>query len=161
MVTMQLFHVVLTCYGNWMPDDARGSWSPTRATPGGQESYDLARAPRACLNRTQGKELADSLRRTARRYGIKVYHCAILPAHIHLMIASRDIRRDVRLLKGRATADLRAALNGQRLWARRAWIEELRSEEHVAKARQYIVDNLPKSGLPEQDYPWLTPWTPE
>jgi len=153
----KVYHVVLTCYGNWMPDDPRGSWSATRKTQHGEESFDLAKSPPARLDVGARQRLARSFSKTVARYRIAVHECAVMATHVHLLISSADPTGDVRLLKGGAAADIRDARPGWRLWARGAWIEEITTESHLAAVRSYILANPDKSGLEDQEYGWLTP----
>jgi REP element-mobilizing transposase RayT len=127
------FHLILTAYGFWLPNDPRGSWSDFvrawellrfgRATkiddrrsvarrPHDRElrlaaKRALVRAPvefAGIQARSIAKGFADFLDRTGRT----VYACSILPTHVHMVIPRDDcaIKQVARLLKGAATSQL-------------------------------------------------------
>jgi REP element-mobilizing transposase RayT len=130
------YHVIITAYGFWLPNDPRGSWSDfvrawelfrfggpatkvdTRRSVAGnkhdrqfrQEMKDhLAREP-VHFNGHQARAIARGIASYSKRSGCIVVACAIMPDHIHLVILRHtcDIEQVTRLMKGAATSELNA-----------------------------------------------------
>lgn len=128
------YHLILTAYGFWLPNDPRGSWSDfVRSWElfryGGpvnrvwdrrshaRDKHDrrkrlelkkhLARNPIAFTG-LQARAIARGFARFAERSGIVILACAIMPDHVHLVILTHkySIEKIATLLKGAATADL-------------------------------------------------------
>ena len=130
------YHVIISCYGFWLPNDPRGSWSDfvrcyellrfgeatkvnTRRSVAGQP-YDrgLRDAAKAALRYTAVRLTAAQVQAVAagfadgvRRSGYVILACAIEPDHIHLVIARHEypIEQVVNRLKGAATRELVAS----------------------------------------------------
>jgi REP element-mobilizing transposase RayT len=127
------YHVIMSAYGFWLPNDERGSWSEFvgawellrfgRATTTSErrslacEPIDWARReearralkyPPVQFNGFQARAIARGFARQIRRSGLVFWACAILPDHIHLVIKQHRYRveRIVNLLKGSATRQL-------------------------------------------------------
>jgi REP element-mobilizing transposase RayT len=127
------YHVILSVYGFWLPNDPRGSWSEfvrswellrfgsatkvdTRASVAGREhDRDMRRAAKTKLRyppvqlsgvqaRAVGRGFAESVSKTK----ATIWACSILPEHMHLVIARHDyvVEQVVNLMKGRATKAL-------------------------------------------------------
>jgi REP element-mobilizing transposase RayT len=130
------YHVIVSCYGFWLPNDQRGSWSDfvrcyellrfgaatkvdTRRSVAGQpfdRSWrDAARAalryPAVRLTPDQVAAVAAGIADGVRRSGYVILACAIEPDHVHLVIARHEypIEQVVNRLKGAATRELAAA----------------------------------------------------
>ena len=128
------YHLIMTMYGFWLPNDPRGSWSDfVRAWElfrfGGpatrthlrrslaRDAHDvakrlemkrhLARDP-VLLSGLQARAVARGFARFVQRSGIIVRACSILPDHVHLVILrhSYSIEKIATLLKGAATGQL-------------------------------------------------------
>ena len=132
------YHIVLTCYGFWLPNDPRGSWSDfvrafelyrvggpaTRVRTKRSRAHDAhdraaREAAKAALARPavvwtgeQARVVAQGFADYATKNGRRVYAAAVMPDHAHLVVA-RDagIRAEMLadLFKGRATAFLKKA----------------------------------------------------
>jgi REP element-mobilizing transposase RayT len=130
------YHVILSAYGFWLPNDPRGSWSVFCAAwdlfrYGGKatkiesrESVARAkhdRAKRVAMKRhlkyspvrwngLQARAIARGFAKAVGESGYHVPACAILEDHVHLVIVrcDRAIGQIVTHLKGRATQQLRA-----------------------------------------------------
>ena len=128
------YHVVLTAYGFWLPNDPRGSWSdfigkwelvrygkPRRATERRRLSdlseaelklRDAARAalkyPPVEFSGTQALSIANGFASACCRSGYTIWACSILPEHTHLVIARHryKIEQVANLLKGEATRQI-------------------------------------------------------
>ena len=98
--------------------------------------------------------------------------CSILPEHVHMVIKrhDRDIERIVGHLKSAATrrldADglhpfsgtLKADGTRQSPWADRCWKVFLNSEEDIARATEYVVQNPIKEGKRRQGWSFVKPF---
>jgi REP element-mobilizing transposase RayT len=130
------YHVILSAYGFWLPNDPRGSWSVFCAAwdlfrYGGKATkvetrQSVARAkhnrakrlatkehlkyPPVRWNGLQARAIARGFAEAVEESGYRVLACAILEDHVHLVIVrcDRPISQIVAHLKGRATQQLRA-----------------------------------------------------
>ena len=129
-------HLVFTCYGFWLPNDPRGSWSDF------VRSWELARfgpATKTSQRRSLARDAHDqSLRRQAKRAlrydpvkftGLQAWHvaqgiakavaesgyvvlaCSILPDHVHAVVKRHPnpFERIIGHFKARGTQELLAA----------------------------------------------------
>jgi REP element-mobilizing transposase RayT len=131
---VRAYHLILTFYGFWLPNDPRGSSSDfvrawellpfgktTRVTTRRSLARDphdrdlrrrakeeLARPP-VVLNGIQARAVARGFQVFVEKTELIVYGCSILPEHVHLVIARRQysIEQVANLLKGSATTQLR------------------------------------------------------
>jgi REP element-mobilizing transposase RayT len=127
------FHVILTAYGFWLPNDPRGSWSDFvgawelvrfgRATKT-DERRSLAREPHDRRARVRAKQVLKypAVRFTGgqaraigcgfgalvNRSALSICACSILPEHTHLVVGQHryPIEQIANLLKGAATRQL-------------------------------------------------------
>jgi len=124
------YHLILTAYGFWLPNDPRGSWSDFvgawellrfgRATkvsthrslarkPHNVERRIAAKKallyPPVIFNGAQARAIIRSFAEIARSSYIVVHTCAIMPDHAHLVIVRHRlaIERIANLLKGAST----------------------------------------------------------
>ena len=128
------YHLIITAYGFWLPNDPRGSWSdfvrswelflfggPATRT---QVRRSLAREPHDVAKRLEAKRhlvrepvvftgvqaraIARGFASYVERSGLVIYACSILPKHVHLVVKRHTcaIEQVARLLKGAATAQL-------------------------------------------------------
>lgn len=128
------YHLILTAYGFWLPNDPRGSWSEfvrawelRRFGPATKVTTkrSLARDPHNVALRLEAKRhlVRDEVHFTGRqaraiirgfarfveRSGVVIYACAILPEHAHLVVARHRycIEEVARHLKADATTQLK------------------------------------------------------
>jgi REP element-mobilizing transposase RayT len=130
------YHVILSAYGFWLPNDPRGSWSvfcaawdlfrySGKATKV-ETRRSVARAPHDRAKRLemktrlkyppvrwnglQARAIARGFARAVGESGYCILACAILEDHVHLIVirCDRSIGQIVAHLKGRATQQLRA-----------------------------------------------------
>lgn len=128
------YHVILPCYGFWLPNDPRGSWSEvvrkwellqfgksTRSlerrelseltaeeiSQREQARRSLAYEP-VTLTGLQAASVGRGFANRIRRNRYAIWACSILPDHTHLVIGRHHYRveRIVNLLKGAATTQL-------------------------------------------------------
>ncbi|MDD4891933.1 MAG: hypothetical protein PHU85_18590 [Phycisphaerae bacterium] len=127
------YHVILSAYGFWLPNDPRGSWSDFVAA---WELLKFGPAAKAATRRSVADRPHDIARRLeakaylkyspvsfsgiqARAIGIgfanqvqhsdlTIWACSILPEHVHLVVKRHayKIERAAILLKGSATREL-------------------------------------------------------
>ncbi len=127
------YHLILSAYGFWLPNDERGSWSQfvrayelarygpaTKTTTRrsvAHRRYDPIRrdAMVAALARKsvvfdghQARAVARGLSDYAARSPVPIYACAVMPNHAHLVLGRSRllIERVCEQLKGAATAQL-------------------------------------------------------
>lgn len=128
-------HVIFGAYGFWLPNDPRGSWSEfvgawelfryDRATKT-ETRCSVANQPHDRANRLAAKTarkrpavkftgrqavaIGQGFAQYAQRSGLTIWACAILPEHVHLVIARHRLKveQTVIQLKGEATGQLLA-----------------------------------------------------
>ncbi len=127
------YHVVITAYGFWLPNDPRGSWSEfvrswellrfgkatkvhTRRSvasiPHDQDGRRAAKRalkyPSVRFSGVQARAIGRGFAEFVACSGITVWACVILPEHAHLVIARHDypVERAVNQLKGQSTRQL-------------------------------------------------------
>src|SRR3954464_13892406 len=106
------FHCIFGAYGFWLPNDPRGSWSDfvaswelfrfgpatttdTRtsvaAAPHDRAAREAAKEallhPAVHFTGVQALAIGKGFAESARRGGVAVWACSILPEHVHLVIA--------------------------------------------------------------------------
>jgi hypothetical protein len=129
------YHVCFATYGFWLPNDPRGSNSSFVGAPHlrpfgpatkvhdrrshARDPHDAAlraaakralRYPPVEFNGLQARAVARGFARAVERTGCVIHACAIMPAHVHLVIARHryDVEQLVRQLKADATRQLMA-----------------------------------------------------
>lgn len=130
---LQGFHVILSTYGFWLPNDPRGSWSDfvrrwelvrygkatkvsTRASVAAathdrnlrRKAKQALTYPEVHLSGVQARSVVRGFRSAIDEASYVVFACSILPQHVHLVFGPhrREIRRIVGHLKARATQQL-------------------------------------------------------
>lgn len=185
-------HVIFGVYGFWLPNDPRGSWSTfvgswnlyrygpatktseTRSVAGRPHNRSLRLAANSALQRpavkfsdAQIRSVAAGFAAYASRSKHVVLSCAVLPDHVHLVLAPHrlSIKQLVIRLKGAATRQLtfdRLHPFGNSLgrppkcFARRDWKVYLDTDEEVYRAIRYVEANPEKEGLPRQRWELVT-----
>lgn len=124
------YHLILTCYGFWLPNDPRGSWSDfvgawellrfgkattvrVRHSIAGVE-HDRAlrlaakrglKYPEVKLSGRQARAIARGFAAYTQSAGLIVVACSIMPDHVHLVILrhAKSIEQITNQLKGAAT----------------------------------------------------------
>jgi REP element-mobilizing transposase RayT len=127
------YHVILSAYGFWLPNDQRGSWSDfvrrwelLRFGPATKVDHtrSVAREPfdpalRAAAKRelmyepvhfngVQARAIGRAFQIMSRKSGYRIYALAILEEHLHAVIGRHhyNVEQIVNLLKGAATREL-------------------------------------------------------
>lgn len=127
------FHVIVSTYGFWLPNDPRGSWSDwirnwELLRFGGATKVDTRRSiagvphdasmrtmakrtlayPEVYFSGEQAQAVGFGFRDVVAETDYQIFACSIMSQHVHLVIGpnSRSIARIVGHLKGRATQKL-------------------------------------------------------
>ena len=127
------YHVVISAYGFWLPNDPRGSWSDfvrsweilkfgnatkvnsRRSHARDEHDWQLRlrakealKFPPVVFNGRQALAVAHGFIKAIQESGYVIHACSIMPEHVHLVVDRND--RDIELiaghLKGRATQQL-------------------------------------------------------
>lgn len=190
-------HVIFGAYGFWLPNDERGSWSDfvgawellrfgKATTVNVRES--LARRPfdpalraaaKAALKHplvtftgVQARAIGRGFGQYAAKAGLNVLACAILPQHVHLVLARHRLMVEslTNHLKGAATRQLieenihpQAAHQGRlrrppKAFARGEWKVFLNDKRDILRAIAYVENNPLREGLPRQRWSFVTPF---
>jgi REP element-mobilizing transposase RayT len=124
------FHIIVTAYGFWLPNDPRGSYSDfirawellrfgratkvntTRSVAHKPHDYQLRMAAKQALRYPpvvftgiQALAIAAGFREVMEHWNFAIYACSIMPEHTHLVIGRTDRRilQVMNQLKGRAS----------------------------------------------------------
>lgn len=182
-------HAIFGTYGFWLPNDPRGSWSSYVASfelyRVGPATTVTTRRSLACKSHdaearetakellkfdaveftgVQARAVANGFRRAIAEGDYFVHACAILPEHVHLVIARhrRPVGRIVGHLKARATQQLHEEglwpTYDPPVWAERCWKVFLDSPARVERAIRYVEDNPLKEGKRRQRWRFVVPF---
>jgi REP element-mobilizing transposase RayT len=190
-------HVIFGAYGFWLPNDPRGSWSTfvgawelfrygsatkttaRRSVAAARHARETRLAAKRALERpavqltgVQALSVARGFGDYAERANVKILACAILPDHLHLVLAAHRITVPhlVIQLKGEATSQLIAdrmhpfqqlaapGVRPPKCFARGQWKVYLDTVDDVRRAIQYVEDNPLKEGKRRQRWSFVTPW---
>jgi REP element-mobilizing transposase RayT len=194
---MRVAHVIFGTYGFWLPNDPRGSWSDfvaawdlfrtagpattvnTRRSLAARKHDQAARLaakkelkyPPVILNGLQARTVGEAFYDFATRSRLTILGCAILPQHIHLVVADHryDAGQIVTLLKGSASKHLeeqslhpmsafpRRKGRLAKCWARGEWKVYLDTPTDLKRAIRYVESNPVKEGLKPQRWRVVTP----
>lgn len=188
-------HVIFGVYGFWLPNDPRGSWSDfvgswellrfgpatkveTRVSLARQPHDRAARRaarealkyPAVHLTGVQARAVGRGFGASARKGGVTLLACAILPEHVHLVVARHRCKVEwvVNQLKGAATRQLleeqlhpfaawrRPDGTVPMCWAAKLWKVYLDSKADIARAAAYVENNPLKEGKPRQNWSFVT-----
>lgn len=191
------YHLILTAYGFWLPNDPRGSWSdfvgawellkfgPATKVNSGRSvaamphNHELRRAAKAALKYPpveftghQASAIAQGFREACTVHEIRVWACAILPEHVHLVIQRHALRAEGIgwRLKIESTRALRSAglhpfeeLATDKdqvptVWAKGRWKVFLNSPEEVQRSIRYVEQNPTKEGKRRQHWSFVHPY---
>ncbi|MBI5765481.1 MAG: hypothetical protein HZA51_18385 [Planctomycetes bacterium] len=192
------YHVIFCAYGFWLPNDPRGSNSDFVGSPAifqfgpatktdsrrsvARKPHDIQarlaakralKYPPVVFDGRQAQVVARAFARIVAKCGHIVYACAILPQHVHLVIARHSYRIEqvVRLLKAGASTEL-AASNLHPLasfappgetpptpWGADCRKVFLFTDEEIVGRIHYVEMNPVKEGKRKQNWSFVTPFT--
>lgn len=155
--------ITWTCYGTWLPGDARGhvsnqqvnptQWLPKENAPGSpcrsDDPYAHAQASRrqqhatTRLDRRQAACVAASLVEAARSRKWRLLCARIMANHVHAVITDcpNDGPAVRRILKGTTQASLnRLAGAPHKWWTRGGSNRYLNGSDHIEAAMKYVED---------------------
>lgn len=123
-------HIIFGCYGFWLPNDPRGSWSDyvrnlellkygpatkvntSRSLARKEHDHNLRLEakqslsyPPVILNGIQARAVARGIARAVDESDYTIYACSIMPDHVHAVVAphQNSPKRIIGHFKGRAT----------------------------------------------------------
>jgi REP element-mobilizing transposase RayT len=191
--------VIFGTYGFWLPNDPRGSWSDfvgawelfrygaatttTERRSVAAASHDIHERlaaktaltyPPVRFTGQQALAVGQGFATYAQSSGLTIWGCAILPDHVHLVLARfrLNVEPTVVQLKGAATRKLDEAnlhphavmprRQGRypKAFARGEWKVFLDSPADVIRAIRYVEQNPMKEGLPSQRWRFVQPYEP-
>lgn len=188
---MRAFHAIFSAYGFWLPNDPRGSWSTwvgawelfrfggsatkvetTRSVASRSHDRALRQETKRHLKHTpvvfcgiQARAIGQGFSVAVQKSGYEILACAILPDHVHVVVASHRNQpaQVVGHLKREAALQLIAQTlhpfqhlydeSGNSLpscWAERCWKVYLDSRDDVNRAIRYVEENPVKEGKRRQ-----------
>ncbi|MSR58869.1 MAG: hypothetical protein EXS05_14660 [Planctomycetaceae bacterium] len=192
------YHLIFSTYGFWLPNDPRGSWSEfvraweiarfgeatkvehsrsVAAVPDDRELRLAAKRalkyPAVVFSGAQALSVGRGFARYVERSSVTIWGCAILPEHVHLVLARHRYKAEQMMiqLKGNATMRLRddnlhplaaCAAQGQSPpspWGEKGWKVYLDSAEDIARAIRYVEKNPIKERKPVQRWSFVKPFT--
>ena len=126
------YHIILSAYGFWLPNDPRGSWSEwirkwevllygqaTKVTttrsvanrPHDREerlkAKDALDYPPVVFTGLQCREIGNGFASEVQKCGYTVWACAVLPTHTHLVVARHRYKSERIMLRLKAAATTR------------------------------------------------------
>lgn len=181
------YHLILTGYGFWLPNDPRGSWSEVvrvfELRPFGPATkvhtkrsvahVEHDRAQRAAAKRAlkhpparftgkQARAVARGIGEAVEAHALKAHAGAVMPDHVHLVVARHD-RLSIEDIGQRIKASATRRLNaegigfGRSPWAKGQWAVYLNDESAVRRAIRYVEDNPIRAGFKRQRWKFVTP----
>ncbi len=184
-------HIIFSAYGFWLPNDPRGSWSDFvrkwELVRFGDATKWKINSPRSVASIPHDRKLREAAKeeleydpvkftgqqalvisqgfRTAIEDGSYViYACAILPEHVHMVVA-RHQRKPTQImghLKAKATRALRAHecwfSDRRPVWGDQGWKVYLDTVVDVSRAIEYLEQNPVKEGKPQQRWSFVVPF---
>jgi REP element-mobilizing transposase RayT len=192
------YHLLISAYGFWLPNEPRGSWSDfvrksELALYGQATKVDTRRSvahrpqdrhwkkdaqtaleyPAVVFTGVQCREIGQAFASEAKKCGYIIWACAILPKHLHLVVARHhyNAERIILRLKAAATTRLiekelhplrefRDPESGKypRCWSQGGWRVYLNTVEDILRSIKYVEENPLKEGKPRQTWKCVTPF---
>ncbi len=182
------YHLILSCYGFWLPNDPRGSWSDEvrryellrfgpatkvntrRSVAGIEHDYALRKAAKAALkyepvnfNGQQARAVVRGFAEICATNRYIAHACAVMADHVHLVIARHAVHKIepiARRLKAKGTQRLNKDNLGfgRTPWAIGEWKVFLNTPRDIRRAIRYVERNPVKAGLKPQPWRFVTPY---
>jgi hypothetical protein len=193
------YHLIISAYGFWLPNDPRGSWSdwirkwelalygpPTKVTttrsvaniPHDREerikAKDALDYPPVEFSGLQCREIGAGFAAEVKKCSYRVWACAILPTHTHIIVARHNYNAERIILRLKAAATARLVEVGihpfqeyrdpgtgrcPRCFTQGGWKVYLDTPEAIGRCIEYVEDNPPKEGKPRQKWTFVTPFS--
>jgi REP element-mobilizing transposase RayT len=186
-MTVLAYHLVWTAYGTWLPNDPRGSGSKIVASellrdlgplhfgrrkkqPAPATVREFYREAESRLefeilrfSAEQVHAIADGFAAAIAAHNYTCYACAILPDHVHVLIRKhrdraeamiRHLQRDSRL----RLCETQCVPLEHPVWTSGGHRGFLDTCERINVVIRYIERNPAKSGLPDQRWPFISPY---
>ncbi len=180
------YHLILSAYGFWLPNDPRGSWSqyvgsrkiyyhgPATKVEGkrsyAHDAHDWntrlkakqsLKHPPVRFDDSCRAAVAEGFNKAITEGAYEIFACYIGHDHTHLIVTrhSRTIEHIAKHLKSRATM----ALNVQARkfpsspWGEGCWSVFINDPEHLSSAIDYVNHHPQKENLPAQTWRFLSP----
>jgi REP element-mobilizing transposase RayT len=180
------YHLILSAYGFWLPNDPRGSWSqyvgsrklyyygPATKVEDkrsyAHDPHDLQKRlkakqslkhPRVRFDAPSRAAISQGFNKAITEGGYEILACYIGRDHCHLITArhSRTIEQIAKHLKSRATMSLNASAGKfpSSPWAEGCWSVFIDDPKHLGAAIDYVNHHPQKENLPAQTWPFLSP----
>jgi REP element-mobilizing transposase RayT len=182
-------HIIFSAYGFWLPNDPRGSWSDfvrkwellrfgeatkwkinsPRSVASVPHDRKLRKAAKAVLDYRpvsftgeQALVVSQGFRTAIDEGSYTIYACAILPEHVHMVVA-RHRRKPTQIMghmKAKATRALRRHecwfSDDRPVWVDRGWKVYLDTPADVRRAIAYVEQNPIKEGKPLQRWSFVS-----
>lgn len=187
-------HIIFGTYGFWLPNDPRGSWSDfvgswellrygkaTKTTETRSLAYrehdrqlrleakKALKYPPVILNGLQARAVGRGFGTYVQRAGTRVWACAILPDHVHLVtgMPGMKVEQLVIQMKGHSHRQLEsegmhpqgeyrsASGRAPKCFARGQWTVFLEPGD-VERAVRYVEDNPLKERKPRQKWAFVS-----
>jgi REP element-mobilizing transposase RayT len=182
------YHLIWTAYGWWLPNDPRGSGSKSirndliadlgelhygrkRMQPSGSsirdfysKAADLLRHALLSFDEKSRIEVVAAFKEVIDAERYTCYACVIMPEHVHILIRKHKHSAEemMECLKAKSrsrliAAGLRAPTHS--VWsAGGGWKVFLDHPDEVRRTIRYIEKNPEFIGLPQQSWPFVTPY---
>jgi REP element-mobilizing transposase RayT len=156
MAPPMAYHLIWTCYGQWLRGDSRGYVDAEHNEPGTPYPFRDERRYTADANRMAEPPcwLTEDLRHEAQAAmteacafrGWRLHAINVQPDHVHVLVTAPEVRgtRARQVLKDRATRALRARDAGRRRW----WtaggkVEPVSGERRLHDLANYVNNRQP------------------
>jgi len=169
------YHVVVSCYGLWLPGDQRGSWSeawdkrigfiephtlhlgdPIRR----QMAEERMKHPPVRLNAAMINLVAQELAACRAESEWKVAAASIESTHTHLLLtySERSIDNTIKWLKDRWTKAIHSQTSHSGpVWCKGRWRQFIYDDSAWEAIRQYIERHNERRGAGPWPYSFITP----
>ncbi len=184
------YHIILTGYGHWLPNDLRGSLSrelrQSKLAPFGEIHFGRKAiqpnrdALKAFLKAAQSvlqhrivwfdgakrQAIAQAFAEVVRRERYTCFACAIMSNHAHLIVRKHRDNAE-RMIEHFCRASA-AAIRGfcdvasdHPVWSRDEYKRFIDSVAYLERGIEYVQENPGKSNLPDQHFEFVRPYRGE
>jgi len=180
------YHLILTAYGSWLPNDPRGSGSKLlrrdhlkelgelhfgrkRIQPASwkvRDFYENAVAhlqqPLVEFGHIEITAIARAFADVIRELRYTCYACAIMPDHVHILIRKHKHLAEEMIVNLQRAGHARLIESGHRSVDQRTWSSGWRWKvfldhpDEIRRTIRYTDDNPSKIGLPRQEWDFVT-----